>query len=103
VEDTVKKSFNRKVSNFIESYRQIRFNIPHDRLALGSIMRITEGLKGNVMEDQEQVTKNDVGKDCSIGYNQGSRKLLSTYTIIGPTLKGVFMNIAKELGVSRGV
>ncbi|OBT46282.1 hypothetical protein VE00_02364 [Pseudogymnoascus sp. WSF 3629] len=103
VEDTVKKSFDGKVSNFIESYGQIRFNIPHDRSALGSIMRIMEGLKGNVVEDQEQATRNDVGEGSSTGYNQGSRKLLSDYTITGPTLEEVFMNIAKESGVSRGV
>lgn len=103
VEEIVKKSFDDKVSNFIDGYGQIGFNIPHDRSALGSIMRIMEGLKGNVVEGQEQATRNNVGEGSSTGYNKGSRKLLRDYTITGPTLEEVFMNIAKESGVSGGV
>ncbi|KFX91055.1 hypothetical protein V490_06103 [Pseudogymnoascus sp. VKM F-3557] len=103
VEEIIKKSFDGMVSNFIDSYGQIRFNLPHDRSALGNIMRIMEGLKGNVVEDQEQATRNDVGAGSSAGNNQGSRMLLSEYTITGPTLEEVFMNIAKESGVSGDV
>ncbi|OBT78091.1 hypothetical protein VF21_02752 [Pseudogymnoascus sp. 05NY08] len=103
VEETIKKSFDGMVSNFIESCGQIRFNLPHDRSALGSIMRVMEGLKGKVVEDQEQATRNGMGEGSSAGYNQGSRKLLSDYTITGPTLEEVFMNIAKESRVSGDV
>ncbi|KFY73144.1 hypothetical protein V499_06788 [Pseudogymnoascus sp. VKM F-103] len=103
VEETIKKSFDGMVSNFIESCGQIRFNLPHDRSALGSIMRIMEGLKGNVVEDQEQATRTHVGEGSSTEYNQSSRKLLSDYTITGPTLEEVFMNVAKESRVSGDV
>lgn len=100
VEETIKRSFDGMVSNYNESYGEISFNIPHDKSALGRIMRIMEGLKGHVVE---QATKNAVGGSSSGGHNQGTRKLLSDYTITGPTLEEVFMNVARESGVSGGV
>ncbi|KFY06843.1 hypothetical protein V492_07693 [Pseudogymnoascus sp. VKM F-4246] len=102
VEETIKESFDGVVFNYMESYGQIRFNIPHDRSALGRIMRIMEGLKGNVVRDQEQTTGNNEGSS-SARNTQGGRKFLSDYTITGPTLEEVFMNVAKESAVSGEV
>ena len=102
VENFVKQCFEGNVSNYYDSHRQISFNLPHDRTALGNIMRIMEGLKGDPIEDEEDA-KAGAAAGSSAAQTQTSRRYLSDYTITGPTLEEVFMNVARESGITGGV
>ena len=102
VEEIVKRSFEGMVSNFYDSHGQISFYLPHDRSALGSIMKVMEGLKGDAIEDEDQ-QKGDSASGGSAAQTRGSRKILTDYTIAGPTLEEVFMNVARESGVTGDV
>jgi ATP-binding cassette, subfamily A (ABC1), member 3 len=104
VEETVSGKFEGMVSNFSDSHRQISFNLPHDKAALGSIMRVMEGLKGDDVREQEEGQGGAAeGSGSAAGPMKGGRKVLMDYTITGPTLEEVFMNVARESGVAGGV
>ncbi len=101
-EAMVKESFMNIVSNYDDSHGQISFNLPHDRKALGSFMRVMESLKGNLIENEGTSNEQDAGRSASVGDDRRVR-VLQDYTINGPTLEEVFMNVARESGVAGGV
>jgi hypothetical protein len=104
-EDTealVKERFQNMVSNYEDSHGQVSFNLPHNRRALGSIMKVMESLKGNAIGDEEETTGNGVG-GSSAAIDEGKVRVLQNYTITGPTLEEVFMNVARESGIAGGV
>jgi ATP-binding cassette subfamily A (ABC1) protein 3 len=105
VEELVKEGFDGRVSNYFDSHGQISFHLPHEKKWLGSIMRIMEGLKGDVIEDEEEGSG---GAGTGAGAVRGSSaaqertnvRVLQDYTITGPTLEEVFMNVARESGTT---
>jgi ATP-binding cassette subfamily A (ABC1) protein 3 len=101
VEHMIKERFENAVSNYQDSHGQVSFNLPHDKRALGGIMRIMEGLKGNTIEDMDQAEANGAGSSSAAAV--GGARVLQDYTITGPTLEEVFMNVARENGITGGV
>jgi ATP-binding cassette subfamily A (ABC1) protein 3 len=104
VEELVKEKFEGRVSNYFDSHGQISFHLPHEKKWLGSIMRIMEGLKGDVIEDEEEEegtvkTGGAVG-GISAAQERINVRILQDYTITGPTLEEVFMNVARESGAA---
>ena len=100
-ETLIKERFENMVSNYEDSHGQISFNLPHDKRALGSIMKVMESLKGNVIGDAEEGPGNAAG-GSSVAANDGRATALQDYTITGPTLEEVFMNVARESGIAGG-
>ncbi|RDL30175.1 uncharacterized protein BP5553_10453 [Venustampulla echinocandica] len=94
VEEIVKGKFEGRVSNYVDGYGQISFNLPHDKAALGAIMKVMEGLKGDVISEGED------GVGGSAGGDRVHVKYVEDYTITGPTLEEVFMNVARESGTA---
>lgn len=104
-EDTealVKERFENMISNYEDSHGQISFSLPHDKRALGSIMKVMESLKGNVIEGGNDATGNAAG-ESSVAAKNRQIEVLQDYTITGPTLEEVFMNVARESGIGGGV
>ena len=101
-EALVRGKFENMVSNYEDRHGQISFNLPHDKRALGSIMRIMESLKGNIIEDEEEASGNAAG-GSSAAAAELRVGVLQDYTIMGPTLEEVFMNVARESGIAGGV
>jgi ATP-binding cassette subfamily A (ABC1) protein 3 len=99
VERLIKERFHGPVSNFEDSHGQISFHLPHERQELGSILKIMEELKGDVIEDEHEGASAAGGSARATG----RVKVLQDYTINGPTLEEVFMNVARENGVVGGV
>ena len=104
VEELVKEKFDGGVSNYFDSHGQISFHLPHEKKWLGSIMRIMEGLKGDVIEDEDEATVKAGGggavEGSSAAQERTNVRVLQDYTITGPTLEEVFMNVARELGTA---
>jgi ATP-binding cassette subfamily A (ABC1) protein 3 len=104
VEELVKEKFDGGVSNYFDSHGQISFHLPHEKKWLGSIMRIMEGLKGDVIEDEDEGTVKAGGggavEGSSAAQERTNVRVLQDYTITGPTLEEVFMNVARELGTA---
>jgi ABC-type multidrug transport system ATPase subunit len=100
VEEIIKRKFSGEVSNYEDSHGQISFHLPHEKGQLGSILRIMEELKGDIIEDEH-----DSGAGAAGGSSRATRgvRILQDYTINGPTLEEVFMNVARESGVAGGV
>ena len=88
------------MSNYFDSHGQISFNLPHDKHELGKIMKTMEGLRGDAVEENE-------GAAGVCGGRSGAAReemvvLISDYTITGPTLEEVFMNVAREAAQVHG-
>ena len=93
VERVVKEKFEDRVSNYEDSHGQVSFNLPHEKRALGAILKVLEGLKGDEVAEEGEGA---VGGSSAVR-GQGKR-VLQDYTINGPTLEEVFMNVARETG-----
>jgi hypothetical protein len=65
-------------------------------------MKIMESLKGNVIEDEEETSGNAAGGSSAAAV-EVRVGVLQDYTITGPTLEEVFMNVARESGIAAGV
>ena len=97
VERLVKEGFDDRVVNYEDRHGQVSFYLPHDKAALGSIMKIMEILKGNAIGEQGS---------HAVGGSSGAMmgiKVLQDYTVNGPTLEEVFINVSRESGTARGV
>lgn len=99
VERVIKEKFQGLVSGYEDSHRQISFHLPHEKGHLGSILTVMEELKGDVVQE-EQEGSGGVGGSARA---HGKVQVLEDYTINGPTLEEVFMNVARESGVAGGV
>ncbi|KAE8454159.1 hypothetical protein EG329_005084 [Mollisiaceae sp. DMI_Dod_QoI] len=98
LEAIVKEKFEMKVSGYMDSHGQVSFRLPHDRKMLGKMMKIMEGLKGDDVEKSEgDQVAGAVGGSSAVSE---SVKVIEDYTITGPTLEEVFMNVAREAGHS---
>src|SRR4051812_3993333 len=86
VHEMINLKFEGRVSNYLDGHGQVSFCLPHVKMELGRIMRGMEELKGEVF------VAGKVGE-----------KVISDYTINGPTLEEVFMNVARENGHAGGV
>ncbi|EPE27975.1 P-loop containing nucleoside triphosphate hydrolase [Glarea lozoyensis ATCC 20868] len=86
VHEMINLKFEGRVSNYLDGHGQVSFCLPHVKKELGRIMRGMEELKGEVF------VAGKVGE-----------KVISDYTINGPTLEEVFMNVARENGHAGGV
>lgn len=98
VERLVRESFGSNVLNYEDRHGQVNFNLPHDRAALGSILRNMERLKGHTIEE--------IG--VAMGANSSSNaisemRVLEDYTLTPPTLEEVFMQVARGAGGVAGV
>ncbi|TVY46029.1 ABC transporter A family member [Lachnellula subtilissima] len=91
VKQVVQERFGGRVANYVDGHGQVSFNLPHKKRALGSIMKIMEGLKGDVVEDEGHVEGSATG-------GRETERFIQDYTIQGPTLEEVFMNVARENG-----
>ena len=100
VKAMVEASFPEIVSQYDDSHGQISFSLPHDKRALGAILRVLEGLKGNAIVNEEVIYEGDEAVSASTSHQDG---VLEDYTINGPTLEEVFMNVAREKGIAGGV
>lgn len=98
VERMVKDCFDSRVMNYEDRHGQIGFNLPHDKSALGSILKIMERLKGDPIEEQE-----GAGAVGSSDAMEARVRVVQDYTVSPPTLEEVFMKVAKETGAADGV
>lgn len=111
VEGIVKMEFENAVSIYEDSHGQVSFGLPHDKAALGRIMRVMESLKGESLEEEVENEKDagaggtgaGAGGSASAADVKRSKRVFSDYTISGPTLEEIFMNVARESGVAGGV
>lgn len=109
VESIVKEKFEGMVKGYSDAHGQIGWQLPHDKRALGSIMRVMEELMGDVMSDEEEEENVQSGSGSAGGAAAGgssaavSVKVIQAYTVTGPTLEEVFMNVAREAGQAGGV
>ncbi|TVY44013.1 Retinal-specific ATP-binding cassette transporter, partial [Lachnellula occidentalis] len=55
VKQLVQERFGGRVANYVDGHGQVSFNLPHDKRALGAIMRIMEELKGDAVEEEGHV------------------------------------------------
>jgi len=101
VKAMVEASFPHKVSQYEDSHGQVSFSLPHDKRAFGAILRILEGLKGDVIVDEHTLDEGD--DEVVSSRNSHEEGVLEDYTINGPTLEEVFMNVARETGIAGGV
>jgi hypothetical protein len=96
VEMIVKESFGNQVVNYEDRHGQVSFNLPHDRAAMGRILKIMELLKGDAVE----------GPGVAVGGSSSALaqiKVIQDYTLTPPTLEEVFMQVAREAGTVDGV
>jgi hypothetical protein len=105
VDQAVRQAFGGSVSGYFDVNGQVGFGLPHEREKLGGIMRVMEGLKGVVVEEEgkEQGDGESGNVGGSAALKSGPRKVIEDYTITGPTLEEVFMNVAREAGTAGGV
>lgn len=106
VERMVKESFDGQLVNYADRHGQVSFNLPHDKAALGRILKVLEALKGDPVEEGQG--NNDDAAAAAAGRSSGARaqggvRVLQDYTINGPTLEEVFMNVARERAITGGV
>lgn len=83
--------FDNQAQGYVDNHGQISFRLPLDKKMLGRVMQKMEVLKGNV----EFVTASRTSKRID--------KVIEEYTINGPTLEEVFMNVARDTGHFSGV
>jgi ATP-binding cassette, subfamily A (ABC1), member 3 len=102
VEGAVREMFGEGVSGYFDVNGQVGFGLPHEWEQLGSIMRVMEGLKGVVVEEEGE-SQGRAGAGSAAAVNRGLRKVIEDYTVTGPTLEEVFMNVAREAGTAGGV
>lgn len=98
LEMIVMDKFDGKVIGYTDSHGQISFRLPHDKKLLGTIMKSMESLKGKPVESEDEAGA-DVGSAAAVAANF-AQKFIEDYTITGPTLEEVFMNVAREAGHS---
>lgn len=98
VEKMLRDLFKGRVINYEDRHRQIRFNLPHERAGLGSVLKTMELLKGANIEDQQGVGI-AVGGSSDVAPTGGG--LLEDYIVNRPTLEEVFMNVAREAGTAQ--
>lgn len=94
VESMVKGYFGTQVVNYAERHGQVSFNLPHDKSALGQILKIFDTLKGDPVQE-EQGGNSDAA--AAAGMSSAAReqvgvRVLQDYTINGPALEEVVMN-----------
>ena len=107
VEHEVKKRFEDVVKDYTDSHGQVTFSLPHVKSHLGSIMRTMEELKGEKMAEEVE-EESDIGLSGSsrvggasaVQAKKDTLVYFSDYTINGPTLEEVFMNVARESGIA---
>lgn len=92
VKQIMHERFGGRVSNYIDAHGQVSFNLPHEKKELGNIMRVMEGFKGDPVLDEVE------GGSAAEGAGE-MEKFIQDYTIQGPTLEEVFMNVAREKGI----
>lgn len=105
VEGCVTDAFGGAVSGYFDVNGQVGFGLPHEKEKLGGIMRVMEGLKGVVVEEEEGegVSKGGAGSVGGSQVRSGPKKVIQDYTVTGPTLEEVFMNVARDSGIAGGV
>lgn len=106
VERMVKERFEGRVREYEDRNGQVYFALPHEKRELGAIMRVMEELKGDVIEEKEGGAGSGAGAGGAGGsaaQEKGIQAVVSDYTITGPTLEEVFMNVAREAGAAGGV
>jgi ATP-binding cassette subfamily A (ABC1) protein 3 len=97
VQRLVGECFGAGVSGYFDVNGQVGFGLPHEKEKLGSIMRAMEGLMGVVVEEESHESEGPrVGGSAVM--KSGPRKVIEDYTVTGPTLEEVFMNVAREAG-----
>ncbi|KAN0095683.1 P-loop containing nucleoside triphosphate hydrolase protein [Hyaloscypha variabilis] len=102
VQRLVGECFGAGVSGYFDVNGQVGFGLPHEKEKLGSIMRAMEGLMGVVVEEESHESEGPrVGGSAVM--KSGPRKVIEDYTVTGPTLEEVFMNVAREAGTVGGV
>lgn len=100
VEACVREAFGGAVSGYFDVNGQVGFGLPHVREQLGRIMTVMEGLKGVAIEEEGEGGAASAGGSAA---RRGPRKVIEDYTVTGPTLEEVFMNVAREAGTAGGV
>jgi ATP-binding cassette subfamily A (ABC1) protein 3 len=95
VKALIESKFGGRVSGYLDGHGQVSFCLPHEKRRLGEIMRRMEELKGVDFRSGEVMMEEVSGRV--------SGRVISDYTINGPTLEEVFMNVARANGASGGV
>lgn len=112
VEVAIRERFGESISGYAEACGQIKFGLPHERSALGGILRVLEELKGDFICERANKRDETAGNGHSSGATGSSAaggssavenvenvRYLADYIVTGPTLEEVFMNVAREAGV----
>jgi ATP-binding cassette, subfamily A (ABC1), member 3 len=104
-EGCVRDAFGGAVSGYFDVNGQVGFGLPHEKEKLGGIMRVMEGLKGVVVEEEGEgaVGSGGAGNVGGSQVRSGPKKVIQDYTVTGPTLEEVFMNVARDSGIVGGV
>jgi hypothetical protein len=103
VEGLIRDMFEGRVSRYFDVNGQVGFQLPNQKGELGAIMRVMEELKGNDV-GEEMVAAGSAGRAGGSSRAKGHvMRVLKDYTITGPTLEEVFMNVAKESGTAGAV
>lgn len=97
-EALVKEKFEGKIFKYEDRHEQISFKLPHDKRALGSVMKVMESLKGNTIRNE-----GESGSRAAAANEAAVTRVLQDYTIMGPTLEEVFMDVVRESGPAGGV
>jgi ABC-type multidrug transport system ATPase subunit len=106
VKRQVETVFPHCVKDYQDHYGQVSFGLPHDKTALGSIMKAMQELKGERVDKVKAVEGGTGGSSAAGGSSavaESRARCFSDYTINGPTLEEVFMNVARDSGVTGDV
>ena len=103
VTDALQSAFGSQLSGLTVRYGQVEFKLPHDARELGRILGKLERLKVHDEEDLESDsprgeshswTASDAEDGQHVSENHG--KVFVDYTINGPTMDEVFMNVCQR-------
>ncbi|XMA20194.1 hypothetical protein WAI453_012985 [Rhynchosporium graminicola] len=94
-----------EVRNYEDAHGQVGWELEKGGRSWGGIMRVMEGLLGKRI-DEDGERNGHLGGGSSMGAAGGSSaqrasgsvKVFQAYTVTGPTLEEVFMNVAREAG-----
>lgn len=103
-ESVIRGTWGEGVKGYFDVNGQVGWGLPHDRHMLGTIMKTMEGFKGEsaLSEEESRVGASAGAVGGSSMAKNGGRRLFQNYTVTGPTLEEVFMNVAREAGTAGG-
>jgi ATP-binding cassette, subfamily A (ABC1), member 3 len=87
----VHERFSGRIFDYEDHFGQISFSLPHEKHRLGSIMKAMEELKGEVVQNDD-----GAGGSSAAAAAKVSSQILKDYTVTGPRLEEIFMNVVRR-------